>query len=89
MPNRRLLHQLIDRALEGARGQPHQAAVMFVDLDSFKPILDTFGHQTGDAVLEQVAGRLRDAVRGPDILRRVAGDEFIVLCERIDPSPWD
>src|SRR4051794_1565669 len=81
LPNRTLF---VDR-LEGALARSDRAgigpAVMFLDLDGFKLVNDTMGHSGGDQLLEMVAGRLRDAVRGGDTVARMGGDEFTVLCE--------
>jgi len=66
------------RKCDGAN--PQQMAVLFVDLDGFKQINDTFGHQVGDVVLKQTANRLKAAVSVADLTARLHGDEFLVLC---------
>jgi diguanylate cyclase (GGDEF)-like protein len=58
-----------------------RVAVLFLDLDGFKRINDTYGHATGDRLLSEVAGRLRRTIRPTDTLARFGGDEFILLCE--------
>jgi diguanylate cyclase (GGDEF)-like protein len=63
-------------------------AVLFIDLDHFKPINDSAGHEAGDEVLRTVARRLRQVVRPADTIGRLAGDEFIVLCEDL-PTEHD
>ncbi len=80
LPNRRLL---LDR-LEKAIGRAHRGrhfALLFLDLNDFKAVNDTFGHQAGDEVLVETARRLEEAVRDGDTVARLAGDEFVVLCE--------
>jgi diguanylate cyclase len=86
LPNRghfqeRLCHALAMHALSGTR-----LAVMFIDLDSFKPINDNFGHAAGDALLRIVAHRLSHAVRTHDLVSRLGGDEFACLIPGIDTS---
>jgi diguanylate cyclase (GGDEF)-like protein len=77
LPNRTLLQRRAERALRGdARG-----AILLIDLDRFKEVNDTLGHDHGDELLVEVAGRLRAALRGGDTLARLGGDEFAVLLE--------
>ena len=78
LPNRTLLHKLLDQALAEARRKRQHAAILFVDLNRFKPINDTLGHAIGDQLLQQVACRLRETVRGEDVVSRMGGDEFII-----------
>src|SRR5206468_6015018 len=65
---------------------PRKAAVLFIDLDGFKPINDRAGHAAGDAVLVAVAERLRESTRGTDLVARFGGDEFAVLIEVREPT---
>ena len=79
LPNRSLLSDRITQAIARNARNQRQLAVCFVDLDKFKPINDTFGHDTGDRVLIEVAKRLQTSVRGDDTVARLGGDEFVVL----------
>ena len=86
LPNRTLLFERINRAIEGLRmsGSVHRVGVLFVDLDHFKVINDSLGHALGDRLLRAIAERIRTAVRPGDTVARFGGDEFVVLCERLD-----
>jgi diguanylate cyclase (GGDEF)-like protein/PAS domain S-box-containing protein len=79
LPNRVLFLDRLQQALATARRQHTKVAVMFVDLDRFKAINDTHGHQAGDTVLKEVAARLVRCVRGVDTVSRQGGDEFVVI----------
>ena len=81
LPNRALMFDRLDHALANAARWSTAVAVVFLDLDMFKGINDTFGHTTADDVLVEVANRLAVTVRGGDTLARFAGDEFVVVCE--------
>jgi two-component system cell cycle response regulator len=82
LPNRRLLMGRFTLAIAHARRNKQFMAVLFLDLDGFKQINDTLGHDVGDAVLQLVADRLVATVRQMDIVARFGGDEFIIgLCE--------
>ena len=81
LPNRLLLHQRLAHAAQRAQRSHGYAAVLFADLDRFKQVNDTYGHQAGDDLLIAVAGRLSRLVRPGDTLARVSGDEFVFLCE--------
>ena len=83
LPNRVLLAERIERALGRIRPSDTSLAVLFIDLDGFKAVNDDHGHASGDTVLSQVADRLRGVVRPADTVGRLAGDEFIVLCEEL------
>ncbi|MGN8244789.1 EAL domain-containing protein [Cellulomonas soli] len=80
LPNRNLSLDHLRRALQGLRRHPGRVAVLFGDLDRFKAINDTYGHEIGDRVLVEVAARLRATVRSEDTPGRLGGDEFLVVC---------
>lgn len=79
LPNRRLLRERLTRALAGSRRGSEVVAVLLVDLDGFKGVNDTHGHEVGDEVLRVIAGRLTDCLRSGDTVARVGGDEFILI----------
>ena len=78
LPNRTLLQEQLKFAVETAKRNKKQFAVMFIDLDRFKQINDTFGHKAGDEVLQETALRLKSVVRDSDIVARLGGDEFVI-----------
>ncbi len=86
LANRRQLQARAPRLLAGARRGEAGAALLLIDLDHFKQINDSLGHDVGDHLLVEVAGRLNAAVRASDIVARLGGDEFVVLLGRIDGS---
>lgn len=79
LPNRKLLADRMQQALARAKRHASQVAVLYMDLDGFKPINDTFGHDAGDDVLVEIARRLSALIRETDTLARVGGDEFVLL----------
>jgi diguanylate cyclase (GGDEF)-like protein len=79
LPNRRLTMEFAERLFANARRNNKRIGVMFIDMDRFKPINDNHGHKTGDAVLREIARRLKTCVRGGDIAGRIGGDEFLVV----------
>ncbi|WP_336886097.1 EAL domain-containing protein [Streptomyces mexicanus] len=79
LPNRALFTKRVQQALSGRRSTDHGTAVLFIDLDGFKAVNDTIGHQAGDELLVQAARRLQDAVRQGDTASRLGGDEFAAL----------
>ena len=81
LPNRLLLTERANRALAAAKSEGRRIAMMFIDLDRFKNINDTLGHEAGDRLLQNVANRLARCVRRSDTVARQGGDEFVVLIE--------
>ena len=79
LPNRRLLEDRIETTVQHAARNSAKAAVMYLDLDGFKAINDTYGHAYGDEILKQVAGRLVGSSRKEDTVARVGGDEFVIV----------
>lgn len=81
LPNRRLLLDRLRDMVEAGAGSTTHGAILFIDLDNFKTLNDTFGHDLGDLLLQQVAQRLQAAVRKNDIVARLGGDEFVVMLD--------
>jgi diguanylate cyclase (GGDEF)-like protein len=88
LPNRMLFTDRLDRAIAHARRNDLPVGVLFIDLDRFKDVNDTFGHAAGDQLLNTVAGRLLDCARDEDTVARLGGDEFAVLLPHLR-SPSD
>jgi diguanylate cyclase (GGDEF)-like protein/PAS domain S-box-containing protein len=86
LPNRQML---LDRLQEAVGASGREGALMFIDLDNFKELNDTLGHQKGDLLLQQVARRLRNCVAKGDLVARLGGDEFVVLLENLPEKPLD
>jgi diguanylate cyclase (GGDEF)-like protein len=86
LPNRTLFLDRFEHALANARRYNTRMALLFIDLDQFKSINDTYGHETGDRILMAAADVLRRGVRASDTAARIAGDEFAVLIEHADPA---
>ena len=84
LPNRALIHDRLEHALLRADRTGGRVAVVFGDLDSFKPINDKYGHLIGDRLLQGVARRMRGAARAMDTVGRYGGDEFVVVCEELE-----
>jgi diguanylate cyclase (GGDEF)-like protein len=83
LPNRTLLHEHLSHALAKAQRYNRQLAVLFIDLDRFKNVNDTLGHEAGDLLLQIAAQRLSDCVRETDTMARQGGDEFVVLMDEL------
>ncbi len=88
LPNRLLLTQRLEHASQRGQRSHSDAAVLFADLDRFKLVNDTYGHQVGDGLLVAVAERLSSLLRPGDTLARVAGDEFVILCEDLQDANY-
>lgn len=84
LPNLGLFHDRLQQALALAKRNKTRLALMFLDLDQFKPINDTLGHQVGDLLLKAVSKRLQDCVRETDTVARIGGDEFVILLPVIE-----
>ncbi len=84
LPNRALATDRLEHAITRCRRERHKLALLFIDLDDFKRINDTLGHRAGDEVLKLAAERMRKQIRNMDTVARFAGDEFMVILERID-----
>ena len=86
MPNRVLLQDRVQQAILAVQQDPQPLALLLLDLDRFKEVNDTLGHQHGDLLLRQVAERLRATLRATDSVARLGGDEFAVLLPATDRS---
>jgi diguanylate cyclase (GGDEF)-like protein/PAS domain S-box-containing protein len=84
LPNRALMTYRLQQALAQAKRDKTRSAVMFIDLDKFKPVNDTLGHAIGDLLLKEVAQRMQSSVRAADTVARIGGDEFIVVLPIIE-----
>lgn len=84
LPNRTLFSDRLEQALAQAKRHRVRLALMFVDLDAFKPINDNLGHHVGDFLLKEVAARMQQHVRASDTVARIGGDEFVVLLPSIE-----
>ena len=88
LANRRLLLEHLDQAMSESKRNRHYGALIYLDLDNFKPLNDMHGHGVGDLLLIEVASRLRGCVRGVDTVARVGGDEFVVVLRTLD-TQWE
>jgi diguanylate cyclase (GGDEF)-like protein len=86
LPNREMFNELLRYAIEAARRYQRRFAVLFIDLDRFKIINDSLGHDAGDMLLVEIANRLRQTLRSSDVVARMGGDEFVVILEETAES---
>jgi diguanylate cyclase (GGDEF)-like protein/PAS domain S-box-containing protein len=84
LPNRALVYEFGNRLIRLAQRHGTRVAVLFFDLDRFKPINDTFGHEVGDKMLQEVANRLRAGLRSSDVIGRIGGDEFVAIIDDLE-----
>jgi diguanylate cyclase (GGDEF)-like protein len=83
LPNRRLFEDRLDQAIKTARRSGGQAALLYLDLDGFKPVNDLYGHDAGDIVLRDAAVRIQSCIRTSDTAARIGGDEFVVILQDV------
>lgn len=87
LPNRALLSDRLQQAIAGARRDGTGVALLLIDLDQFKPVNDTFGHDVGDLLLKEVAARIQGCVRASDTVARMGGDEFVAMLRTVGHEP--
>ncbi|MCW8837772.1 MAG: EAL domain-containing protein [Thiovulaceae bacterium] len=86
LPNRTNVEEYLDINIPIARRNKHKIAVLFIDIDNFKTINDTLGHDIGDEFIKECAKMLKSSLRKSDILARIGGDEFVIILESIDTN---
>jgi len=84
LPNRRFFFERLEQMITESENKSSKAAILYIDLDAFKDINDTYGHKIGDGVLMTVGNRLLQCIQEPDIAARLGGDEFAVLIQNIE-----
>ena len=84
LPNRSMFTQLLNHSIQSAKRNKRKLAIFFIDLDRFKIINDTKGHEAGDQLLQEIAARYRQTLRAADVVSRQGGDEFVILIEDFD-----
>jgi len=88
LPNRTLFFDRLNQALSRAHRYKHVTAILYIDLDGFKPVNDMFGHKAGDTVLKEVANRLKLCIRETDTAARIGGDEFAVILQDLQKKEY-
>lgn len=88
LPNRRLFQDRLAQAVAASRRNGLYGAILFLDLDNFKTLNDTYGHDAGDQLLVEIAQRLRNKLREGDTVARLGGDEFVMILEGLDKSEY-
>jgi diguanylate cyclase (GGDEF)-like protein len=86
LPNRVMFSEVLNIAIQSAQRNNRKFAVLFIDLDRFKVINDTLGHEAGDQLLQEMGTRIKDTVRTSDVVARLSGDEFVVLVQEVGES---
>ena len=84
LPNRAMFSEILNLAIESANRYQRKLAVLFIDLDRFKNINDTLGHESGDALLQEMSQRFKTCLRSCDVVARLGGDEFVVLVQEVN-----
>jgi diguanylate cyclase (GGDEF)-like protein/PAS domain S-box-containing protein len=84
LPNRLMFSQLLNQAIRSAQRHRKQLAVLFIDLDRFKAINDSLGHEAGDRLLKEMAKRFKRSLRADDVVGRLGGDEFVIFIEEVE-----
>ena len=87
VPNRLLFHDRLQQDIERAERDQHHIALIYLDIDGFKEVNDSFGHTTGDELLRQVAQRLAGTLRRTDTIARMGGDEFTIIMPQVEEPP--
>ena len=85
LPNRLLLQDRLNQEYENAKRTGKPFSILFLDLDGFKQVNDAYGHHNGDSLLAEIAERLRNLVRARDTVARIGGDEFVIVCDAVEP----
>ena len=84
LPNRLMFNQLLNQAIRSAQRHKRQLAVLFIDLDRFKTINDSLGHEAGDRLLKEIGKRFKRSLRADDVVGRLGGDEFVIFIEELE-----